>query len=238
MLILTGMIPGDYVDENGVRIGTDGDKDTKLYFVVSGAEQETIRENEKAKQPTLHSAISSELELPDENVRTVIGVDAVKQAKDLGGFRETGGQVIKTQDGQLAVPALPGPVGTPGEGGGASIDKSKAANPDQMKSASSSLLETTYHVHPGGTKTVAPGSASATVKKFNQQPSPEDINNAANTPTRLGYHLQVGAGSSTINYMGQSRDNPGGQKVNFYNGNGIIGTMSLKGFINAGRKRR
>ena len=68
-------------------------------------------------------------------------------------------------------------------------------------------------------------------------PSDLDIKNAANKPTKSGYHIVVGAGSSTIMYFGQSVTNPGGQTVQFYNGQRVLGTMSIKGFVNAGRKR-
>ena len=232
----TGMIAGDYVDEDGKRIGSDGINDQNLYFVVDKSEQETVRKNDRAKQFTIHSALDSELELPEQNVRTAIGVDAVAEAKRLGGYRETGGQVIETANGQLAVPAVPGPVGTPGENGGAEIDKFNPADPTMMKQSTGRIPLTTYHIHPPGTKTKATGSDTGIVMGFDQQPSPTDITNASNQPTKLGYHIQVGAGRSTIMYFGKEKINPGGQMVQFYNGNDVIGSMTLKGFINAGRR--
>jgi len=234
------MVPGDYVDEDGKKIGSDGVNDSKLYFVADEKDQDTVRRNSKNLTTTAHSHIASELELLDAAIRKSIGVDAVNEAKKLGGMQETGGQVVETASGQLAVPAKPGPIGTPGLNGGASINTRDAADPTLIAKATSTIPLTDYHVHPAGTKEVASlvgGKPSVIIKGFEQSPSTIDKTNAQSSSraTQLGYSLVVAAGSKMVGTNIDNQRPNGGQRVYFYNGTGTLGSMSLKGFLNAGR---
>jgi hypothetical protein len=96
------------------------------------------------------------------------------------------------------------------------------ANAQVVASATSTVIETVYHIHPSGTQRTDEG-----IRYFVQPPSQPDRDVAAQIPTRLGYHIVVGAGPARIE--GQ---NIGGQKVYFYNGTRTIGTMPLNRFVN------
>lgn len=232
-----GMLASDFYSEDGKRIGTDGVNNGKLYLVPDEKQAKQIEKTNKAGGTTQVSAVSSALELPEYNVRQEIGVAAVTRSNQpngtdpVGEQHEEGGLVIATANGQLAVPANPGLPINPLSGNPATVDVFNAQNPQLLNQASDTTAnpETSYHVHPrgkvsttsntstsgGGTSVF--GSAQTRTGKFNQSPtgSPTDFAFGANTPTRLGYHIVVGA-----------RD----QKVYFYT-NRVLGTMPLDKFV-------
>jgi RHS repeat-associated protein len=233
----TGMLAGDFYDEEGRRIGTDGQNDGRAYLVTDQAQAEQIRQTDRARGTTQVSAVTSALELPSQAVRQEIGSAALARSnRPTGGntptddregrFHEEGGIVVQTQNGQLAVPARPGPVSDPAAANPATIDVTNAVNPNLAAQATSPVLVTTYHVHPAGERKerVTQGNTTTeTTHFFRQPPSGADQTFAGGNPTSLGYHIVVGAGRSS---------NPGGQRVHFYNGNGVIGTMPLNRFVN------
>jgi RHS repeat-associated protein len=243
----SGMVTGDYYDQAGTRLGTDGINDGKTYVVTNNQEVETIRNAAARNVNVSRDQINSELELPSLSVRQEIGINAVARSNAAtstergatDGFAETGGVVIQTANGQLAVPAVRGAMGDPriNNGAAASINVENPADPNLIgQTTDPSSWVTTYHIHPSGEIRNNDGSISS----FNQPPSDflervngqqvrrGDIPNAANpnaSPVTLGYRIVVGAGRETIN----NRPN-GGQRVYFYNGSGVLGSMPLNRF--------
>jgi hypothetical protein len=252
----TGMI-GDYYNQDGDWIGTDGRLDDKNYLITNRDEARQIeRDTNNGMGVSTPEDFTSLLELPEQAVRQEIGVDAVARSNAAtstergarGGFAETGGVVIQTANGQLAVPAVQGAMGYPRRGpntAGAEIQVENPANPNLiLQTTDPSSWVTTYHVHPSGEITNRDGSISS----FNQRPSDftetvngqllrrGDIPNAASanaTPVTLGYRIVVGAGRANIN----GRDTGGG-RVYFYNGAGVRGSMPTNRFVNLPPRRR
>ncbi|MEZ5308053.1 MAG: hypothetical protein R2684_12980 [Pyrinomonadaceae bacterium] len=184
--------------------------------------------------------------MSNATIRREIGIDAVNRTKQKttddkkGKFHEEGGAVYDTKDGQIAVPAKPGPVGEPGKSGGAGINVFDAADPSLMEQVTDTTPLTTYHTHPGGTEEsvrMVGGQTAIIVKSFEQTPSNGiDIPNAANRSTRLGYNIVVGAGSKMKGTTINNKSSNGGQRVYFCNGTGVIGSMAIDGFVKAGRR--
>jgi RHS repeat-associated protein len=236
----SGMVAGDYYDQNGNWIGMDILDDGKNYLVTNQAEAQQIQQDTNNGMPiSTPDDYTSLLELPSQAVRQEIGVDAVARSNSRtggntptddrrGGFHEEGGVVIQTANGQRAVPAQPGPVQDPTGTATINVLNMSNANAQVVASATSPVLETAYHIHPSGTTRNRDGSISY----FVQPPSQADRNFAAQEPTRLGYHIVVGAGAAQV--AGQ---NTGGQTVYFYNGTRTVGTMPLNRFVNLPARR-
>ncbi|PYT01395.1 MAG: hypothetical protein DMF63_00670 [Acidobacteria bacterium] len=223
----TGNVAGDFYDEEGRQIGTDGNPDGKKYFVAGKTDREKLR---KAKGPYT-SSVTSAVELPGHAARQEIGVSAVNRSNsptsdDLkGGFHEEGGSVL----GGEAIPAERGAVADALTDDVATMDPTATADPNQQAAVSQAVadgsLDTTYHVHPSGQQyTPAPLTATVETKvgtvtgprEFNQGPSPKDRAFASGVNTKLGYHIVVAA-----------RD----KQVHFYNAGGAFATMPLSSFV-------
>ncbi|MFN0141322.1 MAG: RHS repeat-associated core domain-containing protein, partial [Pyrinomonadaceae bacterium] len=251
----SGLVTGDYYDQDGDWIGTDGRLDNKNYLIANRDEARQIqRDTNNGMGVSTPDDFTSLLELPEQAVRQEIGVDAVARSNAAtstergarGGFAETGGVVIQTENGQLAVPAVQGAMGDPRrQGAAAEINVENPANPSLISQTTDpSSWVTTYHIHPSAEITNRDNSVST----FNQPPSNYtetvngqqvargDIPNAANpssAPVTLGYRIVVAAGRANVN--GQ---NTGGQRVYFYNGTGVLGSMPTNRFVNLPARRR
>jgi RHS repeat-associated protein len=233
----SGLVAGDYYNERGDWIGTDGLNDGQAYLVTSQNEAQRMETATDSGALVSANNYTSLLTLPSQAVRQEIGVAAVARsnapagADTQGGKHEEGGIVIATANGQLAVPAQPGGLGDPNRpGAAADINVANPANPNLLNQATDpSQFETEYHIHPSGQVRNRDGSISF----FAQPPSDNDIRIAGSpnaAPVRLGYRIVAGAGSARIN----NRD-VGGQRVYFYNGAGVRGSMPLNRFVNLPR---
>jgi RHS repeat-associated protein len=229
----SGMLAGDFYNEDGKRLGTDGLNDGRVYVVTDQAQAKQIQQN---KGTTQVSAVSSAVELPSANVRGEMGAaversNSPTQDDKKGGFHEEGGTFGTTASGQeKVVNAVPGAYSDPRvPGGSATIDTSNPANPSEAGILTS--VSGTFHVHPKGeiTTTTGPaarpgvtvigGTVTTTTANFNQPPSAVDIQNAQ---TRgISNNIVLGARSKTV-YV--------------YGGAGVRATFPLKQFLNIGRK--
>jgi RHS repeat-associated protein len=235
----TGMIAGDFYNEDGNKIGTDGKNDGKIYLVTDKKEREKI---EKAKGQPYTATVNSALELPSYDVRQEIGVAAVNRSNTAttsdtaGTFHEEGGTVWTDAKGnQFAVPAVSGAYSDPLTQENAQINVYNPANPNLLNNVdpNSSGVVTIYHVHPGGEKDIPKpltatnevkiGGSEPVSKNFVQMPSQKDISLVSKQPPNsLGYGIVVGARDKT---------------VYFYKGSGnrsscnCVGTMPLNKFI-------
>jgi RHS repeat-associated protein len=223
-----GRAPGDFYDEQGKKLGTDGRTDGKIYVVTDDSEAKKIAATDKKGSTTSVDSVSSEIELPSLAVRQEIGtaVDRSNQPTTddpKGGFHEDGGiwgtlasgqeKVINAQPGAYSDPKVPG--------GSATVDPTNPANKSEVGVLAG--VGGTFHVHPKGEITETSSSSSPgviiggtiTTKTFNfvQPPSATDISNAQKLGTR--YNIVLGA-----------RD----KKVYLYNGTGTIAKFPLDKF--------
>ena len=164
----TGMAPrppGDYYDENGDFLGNDGIDDGKVYVAKKGkgGAVKSALENGYAD-----AAKSRSVELPDRKVRT----DMVQAHEEAQPFREEGGVIISTDDGQELVRAKPGPETDPSKESHASINVYDSKNPSDLNDATGELGK--FHTHPTGTVT-----KGNTTHGFDPQPSNIDLRNAS-----------------------------------------------------------
>ena len=211
-----GMVPGDYYDQQGNKIGTDGITDQKVYVVTDQRDVAAARRATEAGKTVDGDKIQSKVLLPTEYVRGKMG-DAVDRSNEpsaeagdtKGGLHEEGGYYGKDKDGQeIEVDAKPGKAFQKG-------DRGEGVNPlnpaDGDEAHKGDQIEGTFHVH-------SKGDANT---DFLQSPSPADLNNAEKREIFgiKGNNYEIGAGNGKVYIYG---DVNGKQKV--------IGTFPLNKF--------
>jgi RHS repeat-associated protein len=214
----SGMIVGDFYDEDSNKIGNDANKnDGKIYLVTDKKEREKIRKTKGDYTATVNSAI----ELPSYDVRQEIGVDAVNRSNS-DTFHEEGGTVWQGANGQFAVPANPGAVSDPLTQQNAQIQVYDPADSNLLNNVDPNKpdVETIYHVHPSGEKPIPKpltatnevkiGGSEPVSKNFVQSPSKKDTTLFNTQPkTRLGYAIVVGARDKTVYFYRGSGNRSG-----------------------------
>jgi RHS repeat-associated protein len=229
----TGMLAGDFYDEEGKRLGTDGRNDGKVYVVTNESEAKQVRATDKKGGTTQLSAVGSAVELPSFDVRQAIGA-AVERSNSptsddkKGGFHEEGITYGTNASGaEQIIVASPGAASNPQTDSHASIALSNFAN----KADQGALVSVggTAHVHPKGEITVTTGPAArpgvtviggtvtTTTFNFVQAPSARDIQNAIPGQT---------------NVVAGARD----KKAYIYDNTGVRATMPLKHFLGIGKR--
>lgn len=212
----------DYYDQEGRRLGTDGNNEGKHYIVTDKKQISLIKnQNDKGGVTPLND-VSSAIALPNAIVRAAIG-EAVDRsnaptADDLNGKQHEEGLLWgENYDGTTGIAvAVPGQASTPENG--AEINLFNFADP--IAAGKIKTLQGTAHVHPagevsvdtsmGGTGTRIGGTVG---KKFEQEPVNNDLPFASRLPQLQ--HIVVGAGS---------------KRVYFYNGNGTYARFPLNIF--------
>lgn len=207
-----GTTPGDFYDQQGNKIGTDGKADGKIYVVTNNKDVQTVKSYSQTKSQggTIQvSQVGSAVELPGSTVREKMG-DAVvasnspsQEANDSkGGLHEEGGIYGKDQNGtDVVVPATPGQAYQQGQNGVGVTP----TNPDITGSgdgrvglsngytAATMKIEGAFHVHPSG----SPASGVS----FVQPPSNADLNNSVTRSQTMGItgnNYVLGAGNNTV----------------------------------------
>lgn len=227
-----GMWAGDFYNQKGKYLGTDGNDDKKVYVVTDKKDEKTIKSNTKSGNTTQVSDVASAVKLPSAFVRGKMG-DAVDHSNapttddKKGGFHEEGG-VFGTKNGEdWVVEAKPGAVADPSKGEDAEINVFNSKEGQVIPSATS---EGTYHVHPSGQMETPPPSGTiggTIISNFDQSPSgvvggtKGDIPVAASRPYVTGNSYVLGARSGI---------------VTIYNGNGTVATFPLDKFRTIGIK--
>ncbi|WP_142686759.1 RHS repeat-associated core domain-containing protein [Chitinophaga polysaccharea] len=229
-----GMVPGDFLDENGRKLGSDGKDDGKLYVIKttqknfdSEAPSAGISKNDrKATEKFIKDnngntaafegndiAYKNSVEIEGAATTRQAMVDIVNQDNGKGGTdpannREYGG-VVKT-DGNVSQ-SPPGPVSDP------------ILNKDAHINIASFDFQSTFHSHPSGTKSESSTGSNpfggttiggtTTNGHFNSAPSNKggDVSNSG----------------SKINYV-FSRSNG---TVYIYNNTGVIATIPQANFV-------
>ena len=194
------MTPGDFYNQQGNKIGTDGINDQKVY-VVTDQKEVTAAQKASAKGHKLDAnKMTSEVLLPSQHVRSEMG-EAVtasnspsKKAGDTkGGLHEEGGYYGKNANGQeVVIDANPGAAYVSGNSG-VSVSSSQAGDQHTSNAAwrNQDQREGTFHVHPKGDNAV----------QFVQPPSGADLRNSVTRQTTEGMngnHYVLGAGNNTV----------------------------------------
>jgi RHS repeat-associated protein len=179
----SGLIPGDYVNQDGDYIGWDGVKDDKIYVVTDKKEVDQIRKTEKKGGTTATSTISSELQLPSLLVRQAVGAAADRTKKptadDIAGNHH--------EEAFVAGPAVEGGQETvvnapPGAFADLSLPSTKVATSNPLGGDVSVLADVTVdvHTHPGGEfsppdkSSIGQTTIGGTTSKTYYEPSPKD----------------------------------------------------------------
>jgi hypothetical protein len=152
-----GMVPGDFYDQNGKHIGSDGIDDKKKYVVFDKKEAKTISENDKNGEKTSANSVKGKASVNGgcatiEGVRNSVNAgerDSAPNANDAG-LHEEGGDTRTDYDGNVnAVAWAPG-AKVDADGTGGSIDMfNGVSTPIQDQ-----LLDS-WHIHTSATQTVA-----------------------------------------------------------------------------------
>ncbi len=201
-----GMTPGDYYDQQGNKIGTDGKKDQKVYVVTDQKEVAAAERSTEKGKTVNGDDIHSKVLLPSEKDRGEMGeaVDrsnapSAEAGDTKGGFHEEGGYYGKDKDGNdIVVNAKPGKAYVEG-------DKAIGVNPldpaDGPKGHEGDQIEGTFHNHVKGDEKSNPI----------QSPSEPDLKNAVNRGKLLGIkgnNYELGAGNNKV-YIYKSVDGQG-----------------------------
>jgi len=227
-----GMRPfGDFYNQKGQKIGTDGIDDGKTYVVTNKTDVETIKSADKAGGKTQVGDVKSAVKLPSAFVRGEMSkaVDRMGKANDRrtdefkgddneGGFHEEGGVYGPTKDGtEAVVHAKPGAKADPLNDLRAKVDPSNAADPSQTDLLS--RPEGSFHVHPSGTKksgTIGPEGS------FKSEPTdPQDYDEASGY---RGNSYVLSPGTNTVYVINRSGKTP-------------VATIPLKQFLSIGIKK-
>jgi len=227
-----GMGAGDFYDERGKYLGTDGQDDGRLYVVTDKQEKKQIQKTDKAGGTTSTSEVSSATQLPSSYVR-----GEMSKAVDKAGspsFHEEGGFFgTKEGGGEYVVHAKAGEKADPSVDPEASVNVFKAANKDDLAATAGGTIDGTFHTHPDGTVTTGTTGSNTiggttTISSFANEPSNingqrGDIPNArANTMGVRGNSYVLAQGNKTV-YI--------------YNGSGTVATFPFKQFFSIGIKK-
>jgi len=225
-----GMGAGDFYDEDGKYLGTDGKDDGKLYVVTDKQEKKQIKTTNKAGGTTQVDDVKSETELPSANVR-----GEMKKSVDKAGspsFHEEGGFFgTKEGGGEYVVHAKAGETADPSIDPEASINVFVANNKADLADAAGGTINGTFHTHPDGTvSTGATGSnqlGSVTTHGFMNEPS--NLNGRGDIPNAQENRMGV-----TGNHYVLAQGN---KTVYIYNGGGTVAKFPFKQFFSIGIKK-
>jgi len=225
-----GMAPDPIYDKNTNLIGDDGKDEGKIHIVYNNSQAREIKNQTKGG--------NNAIDLSGKDVVTLNGggatVDGVvasieAQGQDTGrdpnssdaGLHEEGGHTQADANGNVtAVAWEPGPKKS--ETGNGTINLFNGTSPRDYPS--SNELADYWHVHTSKTQEV--GQADGTVRTFRGSMTPSGNATDAGGDTGTARNLQSNGYKATAIQVGTSS----GTKVNFYNGSGVITTMSIKNF--------
>ena len=136
-----GMTPGDFYDEKGNKIGTDGIDDGKKYVVTEKKDVKSIEATNKNKGTTQVSEVGLAVQLPS-NTALQESLNVLKATEKGGGLKENSSLVMK--DGTV-VKGKEGELPTIGADGTSTAPSSLPKIPDGKTVAD---IEVTIHSHP------------------------------------------------------------------------------------------
>gem|GEM_PF-1167502 len=181
----------DYYDQEGHRLGTDGNNEGKHYIVTNKKQISAINKRDDKGGVTPLNEVSSAIALPNANVRAAIGVAVDRSnaptSDDLNGKQHEEGLLWgENYDGTTGIAvAVPGRASTPENG--AEINLFNFADP--IAAGNIKTLQGTAHAHPagevsvdtsmGGTETRIGGTVG---QRFEQEPVKNDLPFASRFP--------------------------------------------------------
>ncbi|MBW6481369.1 MAG: RHS repeat-associated core domain-containing protein, partial [Bacteroidales bacterium] len=227
-----GMGAGDFYDETGRFLGTDGIDDGNLYVVTDRKEKKQIVKTHKSGGTTQVQSVSTATKLPSAQIRQEMG-KAVERAGSPS-FHEEGGYFGTTKDGgEFVVHAEPGAIADPSIDPEASINVFKPANNDDLTPAIGGTINGTFHTHPDGT--VVTGNVSSNTIGGTQithsfQNEPSNLNGRGDIPNAQENHMGV-----TGNHYVLAQGN---KTVYIYNGGGTIAKFPFRQFFSIGIKKQ
>ncbi|MBZ5858546.1 RHS repeat-associated core domain-containing protein [Flavihumibacter profundi] len=222
-----GMVPGDFLNENGEKVGSDGKNDGKVYVIKTtqkkfdseapsaGISKDDRKETEKfIKDNDGNTAAFEGNDIAYKNSVEIAGrsdtrqgmVDIVNQDNGKGGTddannREYGGTI--KLDGTVVQDA-PGPVSNP------LVDKNASI------SITNNGLRSEFHSHPSGTRSEGPGANTigGTTSSGSFQNAPSKDIDIKNSGSKINYVFSRGNGT-----------------VYMYNNTGVVATIPQKYFV-------
>ncbi len=209
----TGMLDGDFYDQEAKYLGTDGIDDGKIYIVPNSSEAKEISKTNKKGGTTSVNAVTSAVELPSLSVRKEMSLVIEMDAKDP--FREYGGGVFGDENGNPFISwAKPGKTWTGLED--AEIDLTDRQNPEDASKIVTAI--STFHSHPSGE--INGRGLKQKPSSWGKNGEPGDIQNAATRSSFTGNHYVFGAGNGSV-YI--------------YNGSGVKASFPINSFKTLGR---
>ncbi|MEL4309164.1 RHS repeat-associated core domain-containing protein, partial [Joostella sp. CR20] len=217
-------------DKRGNLIGDDGKTDGKIHIVHNNSQARDIKNQTEGG--------NNAIDLTGKDVVTLNGgeatVDGVvasvdAQGEDTGrdpnssdaGLHEEGGHTERDADGNVTTVAWePGPKKS--ETGNGSINLFNGTSP--IDYPSSSELADYWHVHTSKTQEVE--QADGTTRTYRGSMTPSGTPGSAGGDIGAAQNLENNGYNATAIQVGTSS----GTKVNFYNSNGVITTMSIRNF--------
>lgn len=226
-----GMVPGDFLNEKGEKVGDDGRKDGKVYVIKTtksefdsgvpsaGITKYQAKQTEAyIKENSGNTAAFGEGNIANTNSVEIEGSTTARQGMVDEAYRDNGkggtsdannreyGGDTSTEGVFTAAP--PGPVADPSVDSEAHIDIPDYGEDTKSRS----------HDHPSGTKSVTVrgpansiGTDVTTDYSFKQAPSPTDVSNSG---TNVNYVHGRGNGTTYI-----------------YNSKGVVATVPTKYFV-------
>jgi hypothetical protein len=218
-----GMGAGDFYDEKGKFLGTDGIDDGKIYVVTEKQEKKQISSTNKKGGTTQVSDVKSATELPSPYVR-----GEMKKAAERAGspsFHEEGGFFGKKDGQEYVAHAKPGDAVDPSIDDYASINVYKTANKTEWDKASGGTIEGSFHTHPDGTVV-----KNGVTYSFENQPS-NKIDKITGTPMGDIPNARENVMGATGNHYVLAQGNT---TVYIYNGSGTIARFPFRKFFTIG----
>ena len=136
---LDGRQAGEYYNENGRHIGSDGNDDNMKYVVTDNDEARTVRQNNRRGNDTSLDEVTSAVVLPSDAALSE-SLDVLQRTIDNGGKKEESSLVMK--DG-LPVRGKPGEEVVYGQD-----EYAGASLPDLPEGTSIDDVEASIHSHP------------------------------------------------------------------------------------------
>ena len=212
----------DFYNQNGTRLGTDGNDNGRIVVVTNKKEAKSISKADKKGGTTQESDIKSGVVLPSAKIREGMG-RAVERAGSPSNHEEGGVFGTDYEGNEVVVDAKPGPESTSDKGAGINVFHSADGQPDIK------TIEGTFHTHPDGTTETGTRDfgtfGSQSITPYGNEPSDHDVINAKDRAVR---------GSVKGNSYVLAKGN---QTVYMYNGSGTVAKFPLASFVSIGVKK-
>jgi len=212
----------DFYNQNGTRLGTDGNDNGRIVVVTNKKEAKSISKADKKGGTTQESDIKSGVVLPSAKIREGMG-RAVERAGSPSNHEEGGVFGTDYEGNEVVVDAKPGPESTSDKGAEINVFDSADGQPDIK------TIEGTFHTHPDGTTETGTRDfgtfGSQSITPYGNEPSDPDVINAKDRAVR-------GSVKGNSYVLAQ-----GNQTVYMYNGSGTVAKFPLASFVSIGVKK-